>query len=218
MIDTGFPGEYNSFLEKLAKININISEIKYLLITHCHIDHIGFAYEIVRDSGAKIIIHKKGIQILEKGNLQGALKKRKFLNPCIKFITEAYFNLSSRKRTFPPLKLTKDDYIISDDNSKILNEIGINGKIIYTPGHSNDSISVLLSNGDAFVGDVATNSFYFRVCHSGHKPIIVQDIVKVYRSWRKLISYGAKMIYPAHGSPFPVKKLVFPIDNQIGIL
>lgn len=54
LIDTGFPGEYNSFLKKLTKININISDIKYLLITHCLVDHIGFAYELVRYSGAKI--------------------------------------------------------------------------------------------------------------------------------------------------------------------
>ena len=42
-IDTSFAEYYDKFLEKLQVINIDPSEIKYLLLTHHHDDHAGFA-------------------------------------------------------------------------------------------------------------------------------------------------------------------------------
>jgi hypothetical protein len=39
--------------------------------------------------------------------------------------------------TFPPLELRKDDIIVKDDNREILKQIGIDGTILYTPGHTN---------------------------------------------------------------------------------
>jgi len=54
------------------------------------------------------------------------------------------------------------------------------------------------------------NPFYFKICHNKYRPIWLQDIKEVHKSWGKLVDYGAKMIYPAHGKPFSVKKLIFP--------
>jgi hydroxyacylglutathione hydrolase len=87
-----------------------------------------------------------------------------------------------------------------------LKDIGIDGKILYTPGHSRDSISVLLSNGSAFVGDVAMN--FLRLTGIGHRPICIEDINTVYASWQRLIEQGAKAIYPSHGKPFSARELV----------
>ena len=77
---------------------------------------------------------------------------------------------------------------------------GIPGKIIYTPGHSVGSVSVLLDSGDAFVGDLAMNAFPLRL--SPGLPIFAEDMEKVKASWRRLLGDGAKTVYPAHGKPF----------------
>ena len=53
---------------------------------------------------------------------------------------------------------------------------GIPGKIIYTPGHSMGSVSVLLDNGEAFVGDLAMNEFPLRL--SPGLPIFAEDMEK----------------------------------------
>ena len=55
--------------------------------------------------------------------------------------------------------ITKKDYIVEGDNYEVLKEIGIDRTIFYTPGHTDDSISVVLSYGRAFVGDAAMNFF-----------------------------------------------------------
>jgi glyoxylase-like metal-dependent hydrolase (beta-lactamase superfamily II) len=33
------------------------------------------------------------------------------------------------------------------------------------------------------------------------------DMNDAYRSWEKILNAGARMIYPAHGRPFPADKL-----------
>ena len=82
-----------------------------------------------------------------------------------------------------------------------LADYGIPGKIIYTPGHSMGSVSVLLETGDAFVGDLAMNQFPLRL--SPGLPIFADDLQEVKKSWRLLLERGVKTVYPAHGRPFP---------------
>ena len=81
-------------------------------------------------------------------------------------------------------------------------EFGIPGKIIYTPGHTQGSVSVLLETGEAFVGCLAHNNLPFRFRPG--LPIFAEDIEKVKESWKPIIQQGAKTIYPAHGNPFSV--------------
>jgi glyoxylase-like metal-dependent hydrolase (beta-lactamase superfamily II) len=75
-------------------------------------------------------------------------------------------------------------------------------KIIYTPGHSLGSVSVLLNTGDAFVGDLAMSAF--PACLSPGLTIFADDFQKLKKSCQVLIDKGAKRIYPAHGKPFSI--------------
>jgi glyoxylase-like metal-dependent hydrolase (beta-lactamase superfamily II) len=81
-----------------------------------------------------------------------------------------------------------------------LQEYGIPGSILHTPGHTAGSVSVLLDSGEAFVGDLAMNRFPLRV--SPGLPIFAEDSAAVIESWRLLLKQGARTVYPAHGKPF----------------
>ena len=94
---------------------------------------------------------------------------------------------------------TNVDIVIRNEGLS-LEEYGIPGKVIYTPGHSSGSVSVLLETGDAFVGDMAMNKFPLRF--SPGLPIFAEDPVRLNGSWKSLLDQGAKMVYPAHGEPF----------------
>ncbi|MCF7955185.1 MAG: hypothetical protein K9M75_05240 [Phycisphaerae bacterium] len=116
--------------------------------------------------------------------------------------------LHRQKFTYPPLILTGSDILLEGDNDSFLKEIGIDGIILHTPGHTYtaDSISVLLSDGSAFVGDAAMNFLWWTGIR--HRPIAIGDINTVYQSWQKLREHGAKVIYPSHGNPFPAAELI----------
>ena len=96
---------------------------------------------------------------------------------------------------------TTVDVVINNEGFSLA-EYGISGKVIYTPGHSLGSVSVLLDTGDAFVGDMAMNMFPLTL--KPGLPIFAEDFDKLKESWRVLLDQGVKRVYPSHGKPFSV--------------
>ncbi len=202
LIDTSYPDYFPQFQKSTAKLGIDVLEIKYLLLTHHHDDHAGFAAELVKKTGCRVIAHHNAVAPLKQGETEKTMHP---VNRRVKFVF-SIFQLFHQQFKFPPLNLGENDIILTGDDFDLLRNMGIDGKILYTPGHSRDSISVILSDGSAFVGDVAMN--FLRLTGIGHRPIYVEDINMVYESWQRLISQGAKLIYPSHGNPFSAWELV----------
>ena len=74
------------------------------------------------------------------------------------------------------------------ESRTLLSNMGIPGEILPTPGHSDDSVSLLLDDGSVFTGDLTPLEAAFG--EAG-------DLVKA--SWRLLRERGAKRVYPGHG-------------------
>jgi len=201
LIDTSYPDYFPQFQKSTAKLEIDMLEIKYLLLTHHHDDHAGFAAELVRKTGCRVIVHHNAAAPLKEGRSEDTMQP---FNRRVRFIF-SIFRLVHRQFRYPPLILGENDMVLTGDEPELLNSIGIDGKILYTPGHTRDSISVILSDGRAFVGDAAMN--FLRLTGVGRHPIYVEDINMVYASWKRLIEQGAKVIYPAHGRPFSAREL-----------
>jgi len=201
LIDTDYQKYYKLFEKKIVNLGIATSDIKYLLLTHHHDDHAGFAAELVRRTGCQVIAHRNAVSALEEGKSEENIKP---VNRRIQIVMTFYM-LVHKEFKFPPVRLAERDIVIEGDNDSFLKGIGIDGVILHTPGHTRDSVSVLLSDGRAFVGDAAMN--FLRWTGVGHRPIYIEDINTVYESWRKLRERGARVIYPAHGRPFSATKL-----------
>jgi len=75
----------------------------------------------------------------------------------------------------------------------LLAEIGIAGEILSTPGHSDDSVSLLLDDGSVFTGDLTPLEAAYG--EAG-------EVVKA--SWQLLREKVARRVYPAHG---PVRSM-----------
>ncbi|WP_330397675.1 MBL fold metallo-hydrolase, partial [Clostridioides difficile] len=91
---------------------------------------------------------------------------------------------------------------MSDKNRKEM-EKELNGKIIDTPGHTDDSISLLNDEGVLFVGDSAMNGF-----PSPHKiTIFAESKLEFIQSWKTIINSKPKMIYPGHGTQFELSRI-----------
>jgi hydroxyacylglutathione hydrolase len=194
MIDSGPPKSINTLKKFLGENQIVPEEIKLVILTHSDFDHCGSANEVRNLTGAKICIHKNDRIKLEQalfsfpsGTTMWGSISHALLAPVLKNIIH-----------LTPVKAD----IILDDNDFSLKEFGIKGKIIFTPGHTSGSVSVLLETGDAFIGCLAHNNFPFRL--SPGLPIYAEDIEKVRESWKRILEWGVKMIYPGHGDPFPV--------------
>ncbi len=202
LVDTSYPTYFHLFQKRMRKLRRDIAEIKYLLLTHHHDDHAGFAAELINGTGCRVIVHRDAVALLAQGRSETASRP---INRRVKFVFSLY-ELVHREFTFPPVVVGPNDVVLSGDDSDFLKTIGVDGKILFTPGHYRDCLSVVLSDGAALVGDTAMN--FLGWCGIAHRPIYAEDIHAVHESWQKLLEGGARVIYPAHGGPFPAQELV----------
>jgi len=190
LIDAGGPKQAGKFKKELEKASIKPEEVKLLLITHGHFDHIGSAREIQSMTGAKIAMHERDKKSLEKGEVR--------FPPGVtgwgRFIMSILGLLKSMIR-FPSAPVD----IVLRDQEMSLEAYGIPGRVIPTPGHSAGSVTVLLDTGEAFVGDMSMSGFPMRL--GPGLPIFAEDLAKLRESWQSLLDRGAKTIYMSHGKP-----------------
>lgn len=175
LVDLGWPGTMGWMRANLERMDVPIEEIRYGLATHYHIDHAGLAQEL-KEAGVPLLVLDVQVEAIPR--------MKRWTKP-----QDQYVEIK-----------THDNVTISCAESRsVLEEIGIPGEIVPTPGHSDDSVSLLLDDGSVFTGDLTWPSF-----------IGVEDPEVVLASWQTLREHGATRVYPGHG-------LVRPLDVQSGV-
>jgi hydroxyacylglutathione hydrolase len=123
LIDTGVKESEKQIFDYILQNGRRISEIKTVILSHSHPDHIGSAAEIKDITGCRIMAHeaeKEWIEDIEIQNMERPVP--------------GFFNLVSR-----PVKI--DDYL--SDNQILKPGTDVTIKILHAPGHSKGSINVL---------------------------------------------------------------------------
>ena len=86
------------------------------------------------------------------------------------------------------ITMEKTVVISCAESRNTLAQIGIAGEILHTPGHSDDSVSLLLDDGSVFTGDLTRPEM-----------ISLEDRAAVMASWDLLRQQGATRVYAGHG-------------------
>jgi len=191
LVDAGPSQKSEQLLKKLQPLSVNPKDISLLVLTHAHWDHAGALSQWKGLSGCKVAVSHHEKEWVEKA-----------LNPQPGMLSVWGISMILLSRMLAPLHPfggTSVDLSL-DDGGRSLEPFGISGKVLHTPGHTPGSMSVLLDNGDAFVGDLAMNGFPARP--GPGMPTLGDDANAVKRSWRLLLDSGAKRIHPAHGKSF----------------
>lgn len=171
LVDLGWPGTMGTMRANLNRMGVPLNEIKYGLATHYHIDHAGLAQEL-KQAGVPLLVLEAQVTAIP------LLKS--WTKPADRYVDIA----------------THDNVTISFTESRtVLGRIGIVGEILHTPGHSDDSVSLLLEDGSVFTGDLTPPT------------LIGEDEAGAVAaaSWRLLRERGATRIYPGHGPAVPMK-------------
>ncbi len=202
IIDTGYEDSYKRVLSRMSNKGIDIKNVRYVFLTHAHDDHAGFLNELLtKNPHIKCIVHEESVIGLIRGqnSFEGGCSSRLALIFC-----KIMSLFGKGEHRFPCLESENMDRLIrvSRENA---DEVGalIDGKILFTPGHTADSISVKVRNM-IFCGDAAMNGL-----PSLRRTTIWIENVKDYKkSWDILISESSDLLYPAHGRPFSDSELI----------
>ena len=198
LVDAGFPGSYAKIANALSVHKIDVKNIKLIIITHVHGDHVGALADIVKNSGAKVLVHESEEKILA----EAIMLHPKGTNLIGKFFAMLSPLLESKIK-FTPVKA---DITMKDELD--LASYGVNGKIYHTPGHTEGSISVILDSGETFVGDACMHFSKATVF-----PLFANDEKTLLSSWALLLNKGPVKFYPGHGKEFDRVKLTDSLDR-----
>ncbi len=205
LIDCGNVSDKKAFLSNLGKLGIALADISYLFLTHHHNDHSGLlGFMISANPKIQVIMSSKCAQYLKNG-IHYKHRDERYPNPALRLMLKIYTRLNRNwSENFVPYFTRASDIIIDQDDDYVLSELGVEGRILFTPGHTDDSIS-LVTDKAAFVGDAARNMLNFT--GRPYHPILLYDLAACYESWDKLLNTGASTIYPSHGKPFDSVRL-----------
>ena len=163
LVDCGWPGTLGKLKHECKLKGIDLSQIKYFLVTHFHPDHAGLTQELV-NVGIRLLLLETQVESAEQ------LK-----------------NIMKKDSGYVDIEVAGMDAIPVHDSREKLKSIGIDGEVISTPGHSPDSITLILDEGIAFTGDLTP------------EIALPDDDIICRDSWKKIRNKKAIKIYPGHG-------------------
>jgi ribonuclease/clavin/mitogillin len=164
LVDLGYPNTMGLMRSNLERMGVPLTELRYGLATHYHYDHAGLAQDF-KKLGVPLIVLTPQVEAIPL--------MKPYMKP-----TDHYTDIT-----------THDNVTIDFAESRaLLARVGMAGEILPTPGHSDDSVSLVLDDGSAFVGDLTPPRFI------GEEQATVTTA-----SWRLLQARGATRVYPGHG-------------------
>jgi len=163
LVDVGWPGTLPKLQAALKRMGVPLSGIGYLLCTHYHPDHAGAAQEL-KQLGVKLIV-------LEN-QAAGIAALQQWMKPQHHYVDiTLYDNLDVR----------------SSESRSFLRRLGLDGEIVITPGHSDDSVTLILDSGEAFTGDLPPPGLFQDPQHPAEE------------SWQRILAHDVHTVYPGHG-------------------
>ena len=173
------------FLQKRLE-RLQVKHIDLLILTHSHFDHTANAARIKDSFKPRIIIHQTEAKYLSAGDNiipEGTNIFTKFIVSLIpkKFQSIGKYSACNCDQTV--------------DDSFDLSGYGVKGNIMHTPGHTLGSISIIIDNEIALVGDTMFGIFWWSVF-----PPFASDQDKLLESWGKLLRTECELFLPSHGS------------------
>jgi len=168
LVDTDWAGTLPLFFKAIKTAGIEMKAITTLLVTHYHPDHMGLAGELQR-LGVKLLV--VDVQRLFVHALDEIFARDKHLS---------YRAVDESAATVISCAESRD----------VLKGLGIDGEILHTPSHSEDSVSLALDDGSCLVGDLEPLAY---LAGYEENPALKSD-------WEQLMRRRPKRILYAHAN------------------
>jgi len=161
IVDTGLMGKGKYKIQSIQKLGIKLSEIKRIIMTHTHLDHIGCLKEIREQiPHAELWIHEDEADPIEKGDERGVYGMEMFRSMC-----QSQYHLKAGDFKFKVDRKLKE--------GEKLDLGGLSWEVLHIPGHSAGGIALyersqkVLIPGDVVYADYAIGRFDLHGAEAG---------------------------------------------------
>ena len=178
LIDAGAGPSYDKIVANIEGLGLKPAQLKAVILTHCHIDHIGGAPQFRDAFGCQIIMHHLDAEAVELGN--------------DRMTAASWYNL-----TFPPMpvdvKLKGEEEHLNFGDQEII--------CLHTPGHTPGSLSVYLDRG-------GTRVLFGQDIHGPFSEEFGSDLAAWRRSMERLLALEADILCEGHFGVYQPKENV----------
>lgn len=200
LLDSGLPGFYTQLIAVLQALNSSVANIEAVLLTHAHLDHVGLAERIRRESGAVIYLHKGDRNMARRGGAQippAGLLVNVWRRYPFRILTSAVWHnvfFGPGIRQFTP---------VQDGD-----QLDVPGKptAIFTPGHTAGSVSFWLPERQAFFAGDALVTIDMLSGKNSQPQITPRNVgtnrQQTLKSLDKLEGLGTATLLTGHGDPW----------------
>jgi hydroxyacylglutathione hydrolase len=160
-----------------------------IILTHTHFDHTENAAALKKEYDLPIFVHRHEAGYLSRGEnppITGTF-------PPVKWVTNVFGSALEKWKRY---ETVRPDILVEETYD--LGPWGLPGYLLSTPGHTPGSLSVVIDNEIAIVGDAMVGMFR----NSVYSPFAC-DPDEMIRSWGKLLDTGCSLFLPAHGAANP---------------
>lgn len=178
LFDTGPPTPEG---ERCLLECVDLRRLKYVLITHCHVDHYGLANYIIQHSDAEVFIPRQDAIKFQRhaelmGRMGGLLSEYGFGEDFTDQLRESF----ERNKVFPA---DPERFLIAEE-SAALSALGI--RCLPCPGHSQSDLAYLVGDS-AVTGDTLLRNIF-------QAPLLDLDLVTLEGRFRNYDSYCCSLL------------------------
>jgi glyoxylase-like metal-dependent hydrolase (beta-lactamase superfamily II) len=195
VVDAGIAGLYRDLASELASMGRSIEDVRALVLTHGHSDHIGFAEKARKERGVPVSVHELDA-FLAQGKVPNPAKGTGPVRPLplLKFLA-----LTMREGGWHIDRLGE---VATFGDGATLDVPG-SPRVVLVPGHTPGSVALHVADRDTlFVGDaIATVAVTTGITGPQVAPFTA-DAAQAVASLDRLTGIDARWILPGHGQPW----------------